>query len=365
MLFPSNYMKKSNNSILILGATAMAVAITACSGNSKFKVQGNIEGGDGQSVVLEKPGFHGEWNAIDSAHLDSNGAFSIKASRPGAPEIYRLRIDDRYVYFPIDSTETVSITARFGEFGHRYQLAGSEKAVALSDFENEFARFAASPVSADSTVAFKRRVYAKYMQPAPGSIVAYHILTKTMADGKPLYDIAGPDDYRFLAAVATGFKQARPDDPHTAMLEAYALQAIKQKNSEKGKHTEISAEEISLLPITLHNEKGNLVKLTDVAGKGEPVILVFSPLTDSEAPARNKELMARYRKGGVRIYHVAFDTDQYAWREAAANLPWSTVNDPSANPASAIDYNVSVLPAYFLIDAYGNLVKRSETLSGL
>lgn len=353
----------SGLSAIVAGSIFMA----ACTDSSDFKVEGNVSGADGQSVLLEKPGFHGEWNAIDSVKIGKDGKFSFSEPRPAAPEIYRLRISDRYVYFPIDSTETVKLTTRLEEFGHRYELTGSANAENLARFETEFACFASSPASAstDSAASFKRRVYAEYMQPAPGSVVAYHILTKTMADGSPLYDMDGPDDYRYLAAVATGFRQNRPDDPHTAMLEGYAIQAMKRKNSEKGRHAEYAATEISLLPISLYNEKGVLTPLTSVTGKGEPVILVFSPLTDAEAPARNKELMDRYRKGGVRIYHVAFDTDQYGWREAASNLPWTTVNDPSANPESAIDYNVSVLPAYFLIDAGGNLVKRGERLKDL
>lgn len=358
-------IEKSTTALRALLVVAGVSALASCGGGSKFKVEGTIDGGNGESVVLEKPGFHGEWNAIDSTHLSKDGSFSMKAARPAAPEIYRLRIDSRYIYFPIDSTETVSVSSRIEEFGHQYDLAGSEKAEALARFERDFARFGASPASPDSTASFKRRVYTEYMQPAPGSIVTYHILTKTMADGKPLYDVAGSSDYRYLAAVATGFKEMRPDDPHTSMLEAYAVEALKQKNRERGIHKEVQAPEISLLPIALHDENGNLKSLSDIAGKGEPVILVFSPLNDAEAPARNKELMDRYRRGGIRIYHVSYDRDQYAWREAAANLPWTTVIDPSASPKSVIDYNISTLPAYFLIDAGGNLVKRADRLGDL
>ncbi len=358
-------IEKTANALRAFLFIAGVSALASCGSDDKFKVEGKIDGGDGESVVLEKPGFHGEWNAIDSTHLGKDGSFSIRAASPAAPEIYRLRIDRRYVYFPIDSTETVSVSSRIGEFGHKYDLKGSGNAEALARFERDFARFGASPSSPDSTASFKRRVYTEYMQPAPGSIVTYHILTKTMADGTPLYDISGSSDYRYLAAVATGFKEMRPDDPHTAMLEGYAMEAIKRKNREKGIRKEIQAPEVSLLPIELHDENGTLKSLSDLAGKGDPVILVFSPLNDSEAPARNKELMDRYRRGGIRIYHVSYDRDQYAWREAASNLPWTTVNDPSSSPQSAIDYNVYALPAYFLIDAGGNLVKRADRLGDL
>ncbi len=343
---------------LLLGAAA-------CGGSPKFEVSGLVMGGDGETIVMEKPGFHGEWYAVDSVHLSKDGRFRMKCPSPASPEVYRLRLDDRYVYFPVDSVEKIGIETDIKGFGHIYTLSGSENAANLSKFENDFARFGAALVSPDSTAAFKRRVYAEYMQPSPGSIVSYHILTKTMADGTPLYDISGSEDYRYLAAVATGFKQVRPDDPHTAMLEAFAVKAMREKNREKGIHTEIRAEEIAMPHLALNDETGKLRQLSDVVGKGEPVILVFSPLTDPEAPARNKELMDRYKRGGIRIYQVSYDADQYGWREAAGNLPWITVNDPSGSAQSAIDYNVTVMPAYFYIDAAGNLTKRADRLSDL
>lgn len=353
-------------SVYASGAAALLTLLSgACNRTPEFKVSGNIKGADGQTILLERPGFHGEWLPVDSTRTASSGAFSIKAPRPASPEIYRLRIADCYVYFPIDSTESIGVESSLAEFGHAYTLSGSDQARRLSDFEKEFARYASDPASAGSTAEFKRKVYTKYLQPAPGSIVSYHILTKTMADGKPFYDISGADDYRYLAAVANGFKSVRPDDPHGNMLEAYALQAIKVKNREKGIHTELSAQQIDFPAISLPDENGKNRSLADVTGQGVPVILVFAPLTDPEAAARNRELYDRHSKGGVRIFQVSFDQDQYLWREAAANLPWITVNDPSGRPASAIDYNITSMPVYYLIDAQGNLTKRADSINQL
>lgn len=348
-------------SIYCLGL-GVVLCLTACSEDS-FRVDGDVEGGDGQSVVLEKPDFHGVWTVVDSTRLSSSGGFSFKAPRGAGPEVYRLRLDDRYVYFPIDSTESVKVSTTLANFGHLYTLSGSDRAERLARFESDFARFASRESNPDSAAVFKRRIYSEYVQPDPASVVSYFILTKTMADGTPLYDVDG-EDHKYLAAVATAYRQFRPEDPHTAMLEGFALNAMRNHRQKNGVQTVVNAEEISFLPLTLSDEKGEERRLADNVGKGEKTLLVFASLTDADAPERNRRLL-ELSKRGWRIFQVSYDADQYGWRDAAVNLPWITVNDASGNPASVTDYNITVLPTYYLFDASGNLHDRRFDLKGL
>lgn len=210
-------------------------------------------------------------------------------------------------------------------------------------------------------------VYSKYIKDAPGSIVNFYILTKTV-DGKPLYSPSDPQDRKYFGAVATGFKSVRPDDPHTALLENTTLQALRQKSSEEGKYLSIEAEEITLIDIAAQDENGNMVKLSDVAGKGKPVVVIFSALNLPESPELNMALANIYRKHArnVEFYNVSLDEDQYAWREAARNLPWITVYSPGQGASEdAIHYNVYELPAYFIYNSEGELVDRPLTLQQL
>lgn len=51
---------------------------------------------------------------------------------------------------------------------------------------------------------------------------------------------------------------------------------------------------------------------------------------------------------------MSLDADQYAWRDAAVNLPWVTVFDPEgASSQAAARYNVGALPAFFIYNANG------------
>lgn len=78
----------------------------------------------GSTMYLEAPGPIG-WYTVDSVALEGSGSFSISMPAPVAPEIYRLRIGDDAIYFPVDSTETVTVDASAPKFATEYTLGGS------------------------------------------------------------------------------------------------------------------------------------------------------------------------------------------------------------------------------------------------
>lgn len=345
-------------------AAILALSLSSC-GEPKFKVKGEIYGADNQAVVLEKPDFHGRWVAIDSTRTDASGAFSISREAPASPEIFRLDVDGKKIYFPVDSTETISVETSLASFGKEFNLSGSSNAEALERFEKELNALP-DGVSPDSLAAFKKGVFSKYIHDSRGSIIAYYILTKTIGD-KPLFDPA-TDDYKYFAAVATGFKEHRPDDPHTALLEKTSLDAMKTRNKQRGAHLEIEAEEITVIDVELPDENNKKVKLSDVMKNGKKTVLIFSLLTHPDSPAINKALADLYNSlgGNVNFYQVSLDSDQYAWRDAARNLPWTTVFDPEgAYSPSALKYNVNVLPAFFIYSPARELTDRALSVDDL
>ena len=345
-------------------ALSSAIMTIGCSKN-EFKVKGEIYGGENKTVLLERTGFQGQWIPVDSAHINKTGGFSLKFPAPQSPEIFRLVLDNKYIYFPVDSIETITVTSSFDKFGNDFTLTGSPDAERMERFEKEL--LDAYYSNTDSLKTFKKEVYTKYMKELPGSIVSFYILTKTI-DGKPLYNPGNPDDRKYFAAVATGFKTHRPNAPQTTLLEQTALQALKEKNKEEGKYLSIEANEITIIDMDLQDDKGNNVKLSDVVGKGKPVAVIFSLLNHQDSPEINMALAEIYnRKGGnVEFYNVSLDSDQYAWREAAHNLPWITVYSPGEFMSEdAAKYNVIQLPSFFIYNSEGELTSRPLTLDEL
>lgn len=343
---------------------AVLSGLCSCS-NHKFKIKGEIYGGKDNSIVLEKSDYMGRWIPLDSAKINHNGGFSFSFPAPGAPEIYRLALEGRYIYIPVDSTETVTVNSSYDKFGSDFSLEGSSNAERLANFEKELQ--VSDTSNPDSLVSFKRRVFTKYMKDFPGSIVSFYVLTKTV-DGKPLYDPSNPVDRKYFGAVATGYKTMNPDDPRAALLEQTAIQAFKQKNAELGNFATLEADEISMIDIDLPDEKGNNIKLSDIAGKGKPVVVIFSLLNLPDSPELNIALAKIYNRldGKVEFYNVSLDADQYEWRESARNLPWITVYSPGGNASEdAVRYNVFQVPSFYIYNSAGDLTSRPLTLEEL
>ena len=354
---------KSGSKYLLLLFMAV-VTLSSCS-NNKFKIKGEIYGAEEETIILEKSDFQGRWIPVDSTHINKNGGFSFSFPTPGSPEIYRISLNNQYVYIPVDSTETITLTSSYDKFGHDFSLTGSRNAEMMEQFEKQL--HSTNTSDSDSLIAFKRSVFSNYMKDFPGSILNYYILTKT-TDGVPLYNPNDKTDAKYFAAVATGYKSARPDDPHAKLLENTALNSLKLKNSEEGKYMTLEAQEISLIDMDLQDENGKNVKLSDIAGKGKPVVVIFSLLTHQDSPELNISLAQIYNRLGGRteFYNVSLDEDQYEWRNAARNLPWVTVYSPGQfSSADAVKYNVYQLPSFYIYNSGGELTSRPMTLEEL
>lgn len=354
-------MKLAN---LSLSLVALVLLLANCSDN-KFKVKGEIYGAENQTIVLEKADFYGNWVTLDSTKINKNGDFSFSFPSPASPDIYRLTLNGKMIYIPIDSTESINVTSSLEDFGRNFQLSGSPNAELLTQFEKELLDF--DIASSEGMSEFKKNIFTNYMKDRPGQITSYYILTKTIGD-KPLYDPSNIDDVKYFGAVATGYKNMRPNDPHTPLLEKTSIEAIKRKNESVGNVRTIEAEEVSLIDLDLINENGENVSLSSLTGKGKPVVVIFSLLNHEDSPTFNIELAKLYEKVKDRVtfYNVSLDEDTYAWRESAKNLPWITVYAPGGvTSQAATTYNVRFVPSFFIYDSNGELIKSPLTLEEL
>ncbi|MBD5204355.1 MAG: redoxin domain-containing protein [Bacteroidales bacterium] len=341
----------------------LTLAATGCR-DKEFKVAGTLAGAEKEKIILEKADYSGRWQTVDSTRTDSNGNFSISHIAPSSPEIYRIGAGDEWVYIPVDSTETITVNGDLKGFGTHFSLSGSDQALQMEKFEKEVHALGLHP-DAKSLEEFRRGVYTRYLQNARGAVMSYYILTKTV-DGRPLFDTADPDAARYVAAVASSFKQFRPDDPRTRLLEAAAREGLRRRQESKGVTRTVQAEQIGYLDITLPDENGRETSLSEVAGKGTKTLLVFTLMNQADSPEFNRHLRQLASTRGLSVYHVSLDADQYEWREGARNLPWTTVYDPEgAQSSHLLQYNVRTLPTVFVIDGSGQITARVEDISEL
>ncbi len=342
-------------------ATVVAMSVIGGCGEKGFKIEGELTNADNEKILLEKADFSGYWTIVDSTRTDKKGYFKFSEPQQSGPEIFRLSLGDNYIYIPVDSTESLKVTTTKAGFGHDYTVTGSEQAARMAQFDKDLIAFIPNIDNADSLKNFKKRIYAEYMHDGKGNIMSYYILTKTIG-GKALFDPT-TEDYKYITAVANNFQQYKPEDARAPFLLNLARAALKHHNEMNGVRTVINAEEITLLDIALNDENGKERKLSELVGKGKPVVVAFTLMRDGTTPEINRQLAELYNAGKLDIYNVSPDRDQYGWKESAGNLPWITVLDPSAGQHKSFrEYNVGELPTFFIYDAKGELSARCATV---
>ena len=106
------------------------------------------------------------------------------------------------------------------------------------------------------------------------------------------------------------------------------------------------------------------VELAEVVAENKATLVYFWKSDLKDAAVQNAELKTiynEYKKLGFEIYQIALDTSKPSWVAAVQNqqLPWINLCDfrGAACPAY-IAYNITSLPATFLIDADGDLVGK-------
>ncbi|MDE5941626.1 MAG: AhpC/TSA family protein [Muribaculaceae bacterium] len=352
-------------------ATAL-IAATVMSGctEKRWTAEGTLAGGEGKSLVLEAPNGHGGWYPLDTVEVDSKGKFTVKGEPAGHPEVYRLTLGGESLYFPVDSLEKITIASDASAFGSSYSISGSESADKMQHINEVIAKVVAE--KGEQAVAYDpdlKRELAEQILRDPSGIVAYYTIFRRVGNTL-MFDPSQKSDLRLIGAVANAFSHQRPSDPRTAFLKDLYISNRSWSGGAQGTPTDtIVAEEILLPEITLLDESGKPQSLSETASKGKVVVLNFTAYAAEASPAFNLELAKIYNANkdqGFEIYQVSVDDDEFFWKQAAVNLPWITVyNSPKDGAENLLRYNVSILPATFIISRQGELAERVDDVTRL
>ena len=343
----------------IAAAAGIAIMLGACShSNPGWGIDGRLNDGADNTLYIE--GFNnGNWYLVDSVKA-TEGRFEYRAQAPAQyPDIMRLNLGGKYIYFPIDSVDVVSIVSDTLDFDRNYTLDGTVQARTVKSLDSIVAAsLAARGAEATATdTDLKRELFNKaFADPSVASV--YYLINKSVG-GRQLFNLADANDLRLYGAVAQRFATERPDDPRTAYLAAVFKRA---RQGKYGTQRQIEVPETVLFEIERADAKGTVHKLSEVAAKGGVTVLSFTSYGMDSSPAYNALLFKiydKYKDAGLQIYQIAFDEDETSWRQTAANLPWTAVwNTTTGGNEPLVKYNVGVLPTTFIIDRSGSLAER-------
>lgn len=344
-------------------AIAAVAMLSSCTGN-QFKVDGKIEGAtDSVKLVLESSS-NGMWFIVDTVKVGNDGSFSIGSEAPEFPNIYRLRVDGQAICFPIDSLDHITINTKLAAFATDYTVSGSDHAVQIMKIDKE--AMTLTKATPAQIKAFKDKL-AKEIIVEPDGIVAYYAINKYIGD-QPLFDPLDDADLRIIGAVANSFNTFRPNDPRTDYLVQVLLNGQQRRRAAKEPTDTIQATETALLDIALDDYKGVTHTLSKVSAQNRVVVLNFTMYQGEFSPMFNKllnDIYLAHKGAGLEIYQVSLDADNVAWLQAARNLPWITVYDPSGvNSKNVGMYQVMGVPTTFIIKN-GEVVERVEDANKL
>ncbi|MDR1499900.1 MAG: AhpC/TSA family protein [Tannerellaceae bacterium] len=362
----------------------LGVALSGCA-RHEFTVTGVIAGAEGQVMYLENVGL-ASISLIDSFKLPAAGRFTFTRESTRYPEFYRLRLNNQWINFAVDSTETITITADAGTFATSYNIDGSSdakaiKAITLAQLDASQAigrlrKEREGNLIPDTTyqsqvaaVSEGYKEFAKqYIYTAPMSTAAYFALFQQI-DGLLFFDLYNKDDSKAYAAVATSFDHYYPNSNRAKHLHNLALQSIKIIRRQRALDQEVvNIRQVSYLDIALPSLRSGRISLSDVA-KGKNVLVNFTAYQTEWSPELNMalgDIYAEYGGADFEIYQVSLDSDTHYWKNIASRLPWVCVHDPESGYSQvAALYNVKQLPALFLIDKKGDLIRRVDNLSDL
>ncbi len=345
----------------------VAVALlSACTDGNKFKVDGKIEGATDTVKLMLETTSNGMWFIVDSITPDKDGSFTVSADAPEYPNIYRLRMGDQMICFPIDSLDHITVNSKVKAFDTDYTLSGSDHAVQVMNIDKEAMSLSGSKGTPEKIKAFKAKL-AKQIVADPAGIVAYYVINKSL-DGKPLFDPLDDQDLRIIGAVANSFNSFRPDDPRTDYLVKVLLSGQQRRRAASAPTDTINAHETALIDITLEDYNGKKHVLSQVAAQNRVVLLSFTMYQGEFSPMLSKllnDIYTSHKGQGLEIYQVSLDPDNVAWLQSARNLPWITVYDPNGeNSTNVGNYQVMGVPTTFII-SNGELKERVEDANKL
>lgn len=368
----------------LLFFVSIVLLISSCTDDkNRFTVQGEIDNAAGDTLYIESLGLM-QINKLDSVKIESDGTYSFKLPSTAYPEFYRLRLGQSAINFAVDSTETIEISSNKAGFSTDYTVAGSPlnekiKIIAsegkalknkLDECEQQLNAKSIDKAAYDTTVIAAVNDYKKAVSPIMledlKSPVAYFGLFQRV-NGLLIYDPYEKSDNRLYGAVANAFNVYYPESDRAKHLYALALESKKTLRQQGIAADKLK--EVSYIDIKLEDRSGKEVALSSIVGKKKVILIDFIAFDAAYAPnyiVLLQNLYKKYADKGLEIYQVSLDSDENLWKVSSEKLPWISVRDPKAIYSTyAMQYNVALLPTFFLMDEAGNIVKRNSEMEGL
>ncbi len=359
-------------------AAVILTGLSSC-GKNMASVEGHITGADKASVALEMVSA-GNTVWSDTTVTDAGGAFRFAPELPsGRTTLYNLKVNGAVIPLFVSPGEKVVIKSHYDTPGS-YSVEGSRESELLkeiTDIMSSGARtldslYKISLTAEDETLRGKiteeyteeyrsvKREHIKFIMANHATLAAVYALRQRLPGDEFLSD--GSNDIVYYRDVAEHTSEAYPGSPYVAALKK-EIANYDAAMALAGEVADMAENPASFPEIEMPDRYGRLQKLSDRTGK--VIILDFWSSEFPEAAVMNaeyKELYEKFANSGLEIFQVSIDDSRTEWVTAVQEqqIPWTTVFDTKRSGSTAARiYNVSEIPANYLIGADGTIIRRN------
>ena len=371
---------KTTKLLVVLSASLVAFSCT-----DKASIGGRVKNADKE--LLELSLNTSPFRTLDTCRLKNEGKFSFKYEfKNDYPVFLLLNAVKQNERVPLatlllENGENVVIESDYEQPG-AYTVKGSKGSALVKELNDKMLVVTASYDSlsralkqAEQTAANDSvlsrinketgSLFVKYKQwlirfviNNNKSYAAYMAMYQRMPNGFALF--GKEQDAIYYKTLADSLDARYPKSPYVKQLRDDYKQLI---NAGAVRELLNKAEEVSGIPdIKLPDVEGREIALSSLRGK--IVLLSFWTPEDKGLLMDNMDLLeiyGKYSSKGFEIYQISLDLSRDRWMQAVNNqqLPWISVSDMKGANSSAVGlYNVTKLPANFLIDKNGELIVR-------
>jgi peroxiredoxin len=370
------------NPLYLIGLMFL-IAGYGCS-SSKSEITGIIADGEGEKLVLERLDVN-QTSVIDTLQLGQDGSFSVRL-QVEEPELYILRNGEgAIINLLVAPGEKISVASSQENFGRGYRVDGSDESegirVLVEHLQGTRHVLDSLQSEADSiedpespqlgliqnayaqAIIKQSRFTIKYLLDHMGSLSSVYALYQKY-DGDNLV-LGREQDLQYFKAVADSLEVTFPNSSLTRSLRADIDQ--READFKRAAHInslmEMAGEETGLLDLSIPDREGNEVSLSSLRGNVVLVAFWASGHSNSiEAMLKLKSTYNTYHERGFEVYAIALDKDKIQWMNAMDfnEFEWINVSELSfPNSTAALLYNVTSLPATFLINREGDIVAKN------
>ena len=350
----------------ILIASLIAIIISACDSKPEgFEINGKIEGAmaEGTSVYLRKTENMSQIVDVDTTFL-RDGQFKF-VGKQESPEMYYIFFEHERRSIPV-VLENAKITVSAKKDSISYaKVRGSYQNKVFGEF-----------IEASTKLASKAQTMNRDMRDAAAARDTavmnslreeYFDLQQEAKDLEVSFVKENPD--ALISALLIGKALATKSLPMEEIKELYEGLSPEIQATENGKDIKSKLEKDAKTAIgtkapnfSAPTPSGEELALNDVLGKA--TILDFWAAWCKPCRAENPNIVKlynKYKEQGLSIMGVSLDKRAEDWKKAIADdgLEWHQVSNVQYFDEIAELYNVSAIPATFILDRNGIIVAKN------